>query len=199
MNKPLLTLVPLLIVLLLLAACGGAAAPPPATSATAVAPLSAADAACALTAPNAEGPYYTPGSPVKSDFRPDSTGGETLRLTGRVLDEACRPLEGITIDFWQTDGDGSYDNAGYRLRGHQVSDASGDYALDTVLPGIYPGRPAHIHVKLFAADGRELLTTQIYFPGAGQVDGLFDPSLTARLEDGQGDPRAAGFDFVLAP
>lgn len=198
MNRFRFALVPLLLAVLLLAACSSAAAPPPATDPTAVAPLADPNTACAPTAPNAEGPYYTPGSPAKSDFRPDSSGGEALRLTGHVLDEACRPLEGIKIDFWQTDGDGTYDNAGYRLRGHQFSDADGEYALDTVFPGLYPGRPAHIHVKLFGPDGRELLTTQIYFPGAGRADGLFDPSLAAKVDDREGDPLGVSFDFVLA-
>src|SRR5204862_188663 len=71
-----------------------------------------------------------------------------------------------------------HDNAGFRLRGHQLTDAEGRYRLETILPGVYPGRTRHIHVKA-QAPSRPALTTQLYFPGeAGNArDGIFDPEL----------------------
>ncbi len=40
----------------------------------------------------------------------------------------------------------------------------GRYTLETIVPGEYPGRTQHIHVKVQAPNG-PILTTQIYFPG----------------------------------
>ena len=62
------------------------------------------------------------------------------------------------------------------------------------MPGLYPGRTRHIHVKAQAPNGRPL-TTQLYFPGeaVNARDGIFDPALVVALADGA----AARFDFVL--
>src|SRR5439155_1396739 len=83
-----------------------------------------------------------------------------LALSGRVLSRDCRPIAGARLDFWQAEASGSYDNAGYRLRGNQTSESDGRYALDTVVPGEYPGRTEHIHVKVQPAGGGTL-TTQL--------------------------------------
>jgi protocatechuate 3,4-dioxygenase beta subunit len=84
------------------------------------------------------------------------------------------------------------------LRGHQLTDAEGRYRLETVLPGVYPGRTRHIHVKA-QAPNRPPLTTQLYFPGeAGNArDGIFDPALLVALADAADGASAARFDFVL--
>lgn len=101
------------------------------------------------------------------------------------------------LDFWQADAGGAYDNDGFRLRGHQLTDARGRYRLETVVPGLYPGRTRHVHVKV-KAPGRPLLTTQLYFPGvaANADDPIFDRRLLVRsLRRG---PRwTASFDFVV--
>ena len=114
-----------------------------------------------------------------------------------VLTRRCRPVSGALVDFWQADDAGEYDNAGYRLRGHQFTDAQGRYRLDSIVPGLYPGRTRHIHVKV-QAPGKPVLTTQIYFPGEArnQRDRIFHPDLvmkTAAARDG----RAGLFNFVL--
>ena len=59
--------------------------------------------------------------------------------------------------------------------GHQFTDASGAYRLETIVPGHAPGTPA-IHLKV-QAPNRPALTTQLYFPGeAGNArDGIYDP------------------------
>jgi protocatechuate 3,4-dioxygenase beta subunit len=57
-----------------------------------------------------------------------------------VLTPDCRPLAGARVDFWQADGNGVYDNDGYRLRGYQVTDGRGRYRLETVVPGRYEPR-----------------------------------------------------------
>ena len=124
--------------------------------------------------------------------------GTRLVLTGRVLTSSCRPLAGARLAFWQADAGGVYDNSGYRLRGHQSTDAQGRYTLTTVVPGEYSGRTEHIHVKVTPRGG-STLTTQLYFPGAARndEDGIFDARLLMRLREAAGGKQGT-FDFVLA-
>ena len=157
---------------------------------------------CALeqTPSNAEGPFYKAGAPERTSLIEPGIVGTRLQLTGTVMTVSCEPVPGALLDFWQTDGNGEYDNDGFRMRGKLFANEQGDYRLDTTLPGLYPGRPAHIHVKVTPPGGPEL-TTQIYFPGAefGNADSLVRPALIASLEkDPQGE-YVAIFDFVLAP
>ncbi len=143
-----------------------------------------------------EGPYFTLDSPEKADFSGDVDQGSPLVLTGTVVDTACRPVARAVVDFWHADADGQYDNDGYRLRGHQFSADDGAYALTTIVPGLYPGRTRHIHVKVQAPDG-PLLTTQLYFPDeAGNAgDAIYDSALLMAIT--RGDPQRASFTFVI--
>jgi protocatechuate 3,4-dioxygenase beta subunit len=144
-----------------------------------------------------EGPYFKAGSPERASLLEASTPGETLLLSGYVLSTTCEPIAGAKLDFWQTDGNGVYDNTGYGLRGHHFTDPAGRYELTTVVPGIYPGRTAHIHVKLEASDG-QALTTQLFFPGAAnETDRIFDERLLIDLQPAT-EGWSGRFDFVLA-
>lgn len=146
------------------------------------------------TAPQTEGPYFKPSSPARDSLLEPGVAGTRLLLSGQVLDARCRPIAHALIDVWQADAQGRYDNAGFRLRGHFFSDADGRYRLQTIEPGLYPGRTRHIHLKLQPPGGR-VLTTQLYFPDepANERDGLFTPALLVR----RGEPGEATFDFVL--
>ena len=145
-----------------------------------------------------EGPYFKAGSPEKASLVETGMGGTRVTLTGLVVTTACAPIAGATIDIWQADASGVYDNAGYRLRGHVLTDAAGRFVVETIEPGEYPGRTEHIHVKL-TPPGGSTLTTQVYFPGvpANDADGIYSPSLLLAVT-----PAAAGlaaaFTFVLA-
>ena len=46
----------------------------------------------------------------------------------------------------------------------QKTGAKGSYAFTTSPPGVYPGRPPHIHFKV-SVPGHKLLTTQLYLRG----------------------------------
>ena len=145
-----------------------------------------------------EGPYFTPNSPKRRSIVHAGARGTRLTLTGRVLTTTGRPIRNALIDFWQADGRGVYDNSGYRFRGHQFTNAQGRYTLYTVVPGLYPGRTKHIHVKV-QAPREPVLTTQLFFPGVAgnRSDRIFDPDCLVknwRLSDGR---RLARFDFVL--
>lgn len=149
-----------------------------------------------------EGPFYKPDTPERSVLRDAATIGAPLTLRGRVFGEDCRPLAGAVVDVWSCDGDGVYDNDGYRLRGHQFTDATGAFAFETVKPRDYRNfgihRTAHIHVK---AQGRDtkLLTTQLYFPNEAlnAQDWFYRDDLLVKLERATTAALLATFDFVL--
>ena len=145
-----------------------------------------------------EGPYYTPDTPRRSNLVTAGVRGTALLVTGDVVDTQCRPVRGALLDFWQADAAGRYDNEGYRLRGHQFADGRGRFALRTIVPGLYPGRTRHIHVKVQRPHGK-ILTTQLYFPGEprNRTDGIFDSSLVMDVRSA-GSRRRARFRFVLS-
>jgi protocatechuate 3,4-dioxygenase beta subunit len=144
-----------------------------------------------------EGPFYLPKSPNRADLRGDGPG-DPLSLFGRVLTPDCRPLAGALVDLWHADGRGAYDERGFRFRAHQLTDAEGRYAFQSIMPGRYPGRTAHYHVIVIRG-GKRLLTTQLYFPGnpGNARDGLFSPRLLVNMSYA-GREAAARFDFVVA-
>lgn len=109
------------------------------------------------------GPFYTPNSPLRGDFREADLAGRSMRLSGRVLNQFCEPISNAVLDFWHADSDGTYDNQGFRLRGHLFTDGAGEFVLKTIVPGLYPGRTRHIHVITQGKTTRAL-TTQLYFP-----------------------------------
>ncbi len=149
------------------------------------------------TPPQTEGPYFKPNSPRRTSLIQPGTPGMRLTVTGYVFGRACRAIPQVLLDFWQADTYGTYDNVGFRFRGHQYTDASGAFRLTTVVPGLYPGRTRHLHVKV-QAPGRPVLTTQLYFPGEprNNTDPIFDSRLLMNVRT-VGNAKEADFDFVL--
>jgi protocatechuate 3,4-dioxygenase beta subunit len=150
-----------------------------------------------MTPEETAGPFFRPNSPLKSDFRESGLRGTPIRVSGFVLDRKGKPIGGALLDFWHADGDGEYDLQTFRCRGHQFSDADGQYAVETVAPGLYPGRTRHYHVRLQAPHG-PILCTQLYFPGEARnaSDSLFRPDLLLKIR--QANPiQLATFNFVL--
>ncbi|UCH47010.1 MAG: intradiol ring-cleavage dioxygenase [Betaproteobacteria bacterium] len=149
------------------------------------------------TPPQTAGPFFKPDSPQRVSLIDAGMQGERLKLTGKVLSTSCEAVSGALIDFWHCDANGRYDNRGYTFRGHQFSDAQGGFSLETILPGIYPGRTRHIHV-IVQAPNRRPLTTQLYFPGEAlnRRDFIFDPKLLMTMQQSNAQ-RDAQFDFVL--
>src|SRR2546428_6308937 len=187
LNPGRLGLLAIVSVIVLLAACGGQASPGP-VSTSISAPASATSAASGHcsgqpTPAQTEGPYFKPSSPMRTSLVEPGMAGTRLALSGRVLSRDCRPIAGARLDFWQADASGNYDNAGYRLRGNETTGSDGRYALVTVVPGEYPGRTEHIHVKVQRA-GTGTLATQLYFPGVSknQQDSILDARLLLKIE-----------------
>ncbi|MGF6408427.1 intradiol ring-cleavage dioxygenase [Paraburkholderia sp. MM5482-R1] len=149
------------------------------------------------TPPQTEGPFFLPRSPQRASLLEPGMHGTMIVLTGRVLSTQCTPVVSALLDFWHADDSGEYDVDGFRLRGHQFTDSQGHYRLETIVPGLYPGRTRHFHVKV-QAPNRQVLTTQLYFPGEqrNSRDFLFDRRLLMTIDD-RSDRKAAQFDFVL--
>jgi len=149
------------------------------------------------TLPEIEGPFFKPRSPERADLTAPPGRGRLTELSGYVLTRGCRPVSRALLELWHADDAGEYDNRGFRYRGHIFTDAQGRYRFRTIMPGLYPGRTRHYHLKV-QAPTRPILTTQLYFPNEplNLRDGSFHPELLMRMADaGQG--LAARFDFVL--
>lgn len=191
----------------------GTTAPTP-TSLAALPEDEGPPAACGQTEDNLEGPYYRWGAPEKNNFITPGLKGTPLLLHGRVYGLDCQaPLTNATLDIWQANGEGHYDNDGsmgrreredFLLRGKLRTDEKGRFVLRTIIPGHYLDgaqyRPAHIHAKV-TAPGYFNLTTQLYFEGDpyNQIDPYIKPSLIMPLSDHSDGGRAARFDFILRP
>lgn len=127
--------------------------------------------------------------------------GERTIVTGRVLDEAGRPVTNTLIEIWQANAAGRYNHPNDQHKapldpnffgtGRCVTDREGCYRFVTIKPGAYPWlnqpnawRPAHIHFSLFGPSFVTRLVTQMYFPGDPllALDPIFNsvPDVNAR-------------------
>jgi protocatechuate 3,4-dioxygenase beta subunit len=160
-------------------------------------PTPSCPGAAAPTERQTAGPYFKPDSPLRASLLEPGIGGTRIVVTGLVLSTSCQPVAKALIDVWHADDRGDYDNTGFRLRGHQFTDDQGRYRLETIVPGIYPGRTRHFHVKV-QAPNRPVLTTQLYFPGeaVNGRDPIFSRDLVMQVSEATSG-KAATFDFVL--
>jgi protocatechuate 3,4-dioxygenase beta subunit len=144
-----------------------------------------------------EGPYYKSSSPEQTNLYQDGIAGTKLVVRGYVYDTNCQPVANAWLDFWQADANGNYDNSGYTLRGHQYTDANGRFQLTTVVPGLYPGRTEHIHVKVQAPNG-QVITSQLFFPGVAQNDSdrIYNASLLLTITE-TSDGLEGQYNFVV--
>jgi len=108
--------------------------------------------------------------------------GERLIVTGRVTDEAGRPVPDTLVEIWQANAAGRYIHVvdqhdapldpNFLGAGRCATDRDGVYRFKTVKPGAYPWgnhangwRPNHIHLSLFGPTIATRLVTQMYFQG----------------------------------
>lgn len=119
---------------------------------------------CSPTAPDALGPFYTPGAPVRDRV------GEGYVLSGVVRSaDGCLPIPGAQIDFWLAGPDGDYGDA-YRAVVFAAPD--GSYRFESHFPPPYSGRPSHIHLAVYAG-GYQTLVTQ-HYPEQGVTQAVMD-------------------------
>ena len=108
--------------------------------------------------------------------------GERIIVTGRVLDEAGRPVRNTLVEVWQANSAGRYIHhrdghpapldPNFSGFGRCLTDDEGRYTFTTIKPGAYPWRnhdnawrPPHIHFSVFGRTFHSRLVTQMYFPG----------------------------------
>lgn len=146
------------------------------------------------TESNLEGPLYMPNAPERQmgDRLGVDPEGDTLFLSGRVLDLHDQPIAHALIDVWQPNSKGLYDiqdpsQPQGNFRGRFTTDASGKYGFETVVPmgynvpasgpagellrrlGRHTWRAAHIHFKVSAPEYTSL-TTQTFIAGDPHLD-----------------------------
>jgi len=97
-----------------------------------------------ITPSQTVGPFFALGMPCP-DAVPDG-----VWLRGRVLDGAADPVPDALVETWQCDGDGRFDNPGFRGLGRCATDADGRYRIRTVKPATPDGEQApHVDVSVF--------------------------------------------------
>ncbi len=153
------------------------------------------------TEKNILGPFHRPGALYRAKLTPPLEPGRLLVVSGRVWAlDTRQPLSLATLDVWQADDKGHYDNDGsfgppkanlLRMRARMVTDELGRYEFETIHPGRYkisdPGqpdlwRPEHIHYMV-SYPGYKTLITQLYFEGDpyNGKDEFIRPSLIMKV------------------
>jgi protocatechuate 3,4-dioxygenase beta subunit len=144
-------------------------------------------AVCEATPKQSEGPFYpvTDQLDKNNDLtlvqgKTDRALGTLLYLSGKVIDQNCNPVSGVTVEIWQACESGRYNHPGdvdnpgfldpnFQYWGIAITNHGGAYNFKTIIPGHYeaePGwiRPPHIHFKVHKRGIKELIT-QMYFAG----------------------------------
>ena len=133
------------------------------------------------------GPFYradAPALPLGTSISLDGIG-EALNVSGRITDLDGKPVPGATVETWQANAEGFYENQQpdrqpeFNLRGIFRTDGDGAFHYRTIRPAGYavPGdgpvgrmlgaigcplrRPAHLHF-IIKADGFETISTHLY-------------------------------------
>lgn len=132
------------------------------------------------------GPFHISGAPelaVGGDMK-GRFDGPVLLSEGVVKDTQGDPIEGATVDIWQTAPNGLYssqdpDQDTYSFHGLQTTGADGRYAFTSVKPveyevptdgpigtffkacGRHAWRPSHLHF-IVKADGYRSLVTEVF-------------------------------------
>jgi len=169
-----------------------------------------------VTEANIEGPFYRAGAPFRAKVTSPLEPGKVLVIQGRVWGfDTKKPLPGATLDVWQANAKGRYDNDDRRNppkknvfvnRARLITDETGYYEFETIWPGRYLNgddyRPAHIHYAV-SAPGYKTLVTQLYFKGDpfNKSDPFIKASLvieTKTAKNGAASYEIGTFDVVLA-
>lgn len=118
------------------------------------------------------GPFYRPGSPMRTNLMPTGSKGTPLKLSGTVFQtDGLTPQSNVLVEAWQCDENEIYDNTSdeYLFRGATKTGKDGKYYFQTIVPVPYEAspnswRPAHIHLRVSSPKCQDLIT-QIYFKG----------------------------------
>lgn len=157
--------------------------------------LSNGDDGATETSQSLLGPFWRMHSPREANGASivrSPTPGDTLLVTGTVIDRQRHPIAGAEVDIWHASPVGLYENqdpdqADMNLRGKFTTDADGRFWFSTVkmvgypIPtdgvvghllraqGRHPFRPAHLHA-LIVKQGFKVLISQVYDPADPHID-----------------------------
>ena len=124
--------------------------------------VDARDFKCAPTPEDSLGPFYKVNTPTRTSV------GEGYVLSGTVKSASdCSIISGAKIELWLAGPDGSYDD---EHRAIIQSDKSGEYTFKSNVPPKYNFRPAHIHIRVTAANFKPLVTQHYPIDGAFEGD-----------------------------
>lgn len=159
------------------------------------------------------GPFYRPGSPIRSNIIPAASKGDPMNLKGTIYKEDGKtPLGNALVEIWQCDENQHYDNTSddYLFRGAIKTSVNGRYEFSTIVPVPYKAnpnnesswRPAHIHMRVSVAEQQDLIT-QIYFKGDKYIEqdiSASSPQSESRILRIDSDPtgtKTVSFDIVM--
>ncbi|MDE0987535.1 MAG: hypothetical protein OSA02_08450 [Schleiferiaceae bacterium] len=163
-----------------------------------------------ITTSDQLGPYFVSGTPLVSNdtLMPGVLdSNRALELTFYLtydcdtIDLKNLPDE-FQMELWHADSAGDYSNVdgnpnsfNYRARLNLTGEST---TFHTELPGIYPWRPSHIHLKLYRHNSgvNDTIVSQLYFKGDSLLDfdgAINTPELWIAL-----DTLSAGFKGSFA-
>ncbi|HEV7663101.1 MAG TPA: intradiol ring-cleavage dioxygenase [Chloroflexota bacterium] len=151
-----------------------------------------------VTPSQIEGPYFRLGTPRRESLIEPGISGEPLVLSGQVTTTQGQPVPNAIVHFWLSDDEGNYDMVGHKLQGYTVTDSSGRYSMEMIVPACYEPRQAkHIHVKVQGVS--RVLTTQLFFSDdEGRLrDRWFIPELEIQMAESSDGKKQGSFDFVI--
>ena len=133
-------------------------------------------AAPALTPHEAGRKQYDWKQLVGNNTVTPDTDGVRIRIEGRLVDGAGKPLDGVLLETWQADGQGRYahprdgraTNSSFKGFGRIETDLEGRFTIETIKPGQVPGpngaaQAPHIVVAIHLRGILSHLYSRIYF------------------------------------
>jgi protocatechuate 3,4-dioxygenase beta subunit len=163
--------------------------------------------------PEGMGPFFRENAPYRAKISPPYENGTTVIIKGTVYSHEYKTAVPATMDVWQADYRGNYDNEeGYasaqypfKNRARVRCDEHGYYEIETIQPGPYTRgttvHAAHIHFRV-SFTGHVPCVTQLLFEGDTNIpkDPFRDYSAVIKLTEVEhnGQKYKEGiFDIVL--
>ena len=141
---------------------------------------------------------YKAGAPLKASLAEPGMPGTPLTLSGTIAGLTCGRIKGAKVEIWQADAKGVYDMAGFRLRGHVMTDADGKYRVETIVPGNAADRARHIGIHV-SVPGKTEFWTEAFFADdpKNATDRRFKKELAMKMVQAPKGRQAGIFDVVL--